>query len=172
MKAVRLHYQKGFTLFELILYVAVSSLVLMSLSTFLTFLLSARVKSQVITEVNQQGAYAMYLITETVTNSQSITFPSAGTQLASSSLVTRNATLNPTVFFVSSSTLYMQEASKPKVALTNSRVDVSSLSFDNSTSAGSSEKMMRVSFTITYKNPSGRGEYEYTKSFNGSATIR
>jgi hypothetical protein len=114
----------------------------------------------------------MYLITETVTNSQSITFPSAGTQLASSSLVTRNATLNPTVFFVSSSTLYMQEASKPKVALTNSRVDVSSLSFDNSTSAGSSEKMMRVSFTITYKNPSGRGEYEYTKSFNGSATIR
>jgi Tfp pilus assembly protein FimT len=70
MKKVRL--LKGFTLVEMSLYVAICAILLLVLSSFLSFLLGARVRSQAITEVNQQGFQVMNLITQTIRNGRSI----------------------------------------------------------------------------------------------------
>lgn len=163
---------KGFTLVEMILYVSLCSIMLLVISTMLSYLLSSRVKSQAITEVNQQGFQIMYSITQTIRNGRSIQVPSLGTSSSTLSLTVANTLLNPTVFSVSSSTFFIQEGGKAPIALTNSRVKASSLVFQNISSSSSSEKVLRVSFVLDAVNPEGRGEYSFTKTFSGSATLR
>lgn len=167
-----IQYKKGFTLVEMVLYVSLCSIILLSLSTFLSFLLEARVRSQAITEVNQQGFQVMYQITQTIRNGRSIQVPLIGTASSTLSVTTGIPLLNPTIFSVSSSTFIIQEGANIPVPLTNSRVIVSALSFQNISSAGSVDKIIKISFTIRYSNPQGREEYSFTKTFNGSATLR
>ncbi len=164
--------QKGFTLVELVLYVSICSILLLTISSFLTFLLGARVRSQAITEVNQQGFQVMSLITQTIRNGRSIQVPNIGTSSSTLSITTGNALLNPTIFNLSSTTMQIKEGSKIAFPLTNSRVQISSLTFENISSGSSTEKIIRVSYTIDYINQGGRSEYSFTKSFNGSATLR
>lgn len=164
--------RQGFTLVEMVLYVAICSILLLSLSVFLSFLLGSRVQSQSITEVNQQGFQVMSLLTSTIRNGRSIQTPSIGLSSSTLSLTTANALLNPTVFSLASTTMRVQEGSKSPIALTNSRVAVSGLAFQNVSSASSTEKIIRISFTIDYINTSGRQEYSFSKTFNGSATLR
>lgn len=156
----------------MVLYVSLCSIILLSLSTFLSFLLGARVRSQAITEVNQQGFQVMYQITQTIRNGRSIQVPSIGVSSSTLSLTTGVPLLNPTLFSISSSTFIIQEGGKIPVALTNSRVKVSALTFQNISSVGSTDKVIRISFTIGYVNSQGREEYSFTKTFNGSATLR
>jgi len=163
---------KGFTLVEMTLYVAICAILLLSLSTFLTFLLGARVRNQAITEVNQQGFQVISMITQTIRNGRSIQIPAIGATTTFLSLTTGNALVNPTIFDVSSSTVRITEASNVPMPLTNSRVQVSNLVFHNISSSSSIEKIIRIHFTIDYKNSGGRPEYSYTKIFSGSATLR
>ena len=164
--------QKGFTLVELILYVSICSILLLTISSFLSFLLGARVRSQAITEVNQQGFQVMSLITQTIRNGRSIQVPSMGTSSSTLSITTGDVALNPTVFSLSSTTIEVKEASKNAMSLTNSRVRVTALTFQNVSSGSSTEKIIRISYTLDYINPTGRSEYSFTKSFTGSATLR
>ena len=163
---------RGFTLIEMVLYVSLCSIILLSLSTFLSFLLGSRIKSQAITEVNQQGFQVMYLMTQTVRNGRSIQVPTIGASSSTLSITTGNPLLNPTVFTVSSTTITIKEGSKSAIPLTNSRVSVSGLTFQNISSASSTDKIIRISFTVSYNNPQGKNEYSFTKSFTGSATLR
>lgn len=164
--------QKGFTLVELVLYVSICSILLLTISSFLPFLLDARIRSQSITEVNQQGFQVMSLITQTIRNGRSIQSPGIGVSSSTLSITTGNAVLNPTIFDVSSTTVRIKEGSKSAVHLTNSRIRVSGLTFQNVSSGSSTEKIIRISFTIDSINQGGRSEYTFTKSFTGSATLR
>jgi Tfp pilus assembly protein FimT len=164
--------QKGFTLVELVLYVSICSILLLTISSFLSFLLGARVRSQAITEVNQQGFQVMSLITQTIRNGRSIQVPSIGTSSSTLSITTGNAVLNPTIFDLSSTTIRIKEGSKTAVPLINSRVRLSALTFQNVSSSSSTEKIIRISYTIDSVNQGGRSEYSFTKSFSGSATLR
>ncbi len=166
------HTIKGFTLVEMVLYVSLCSIILLIISMMLSSLLGSRVRSQVITEVNQQGFQVMHLITQTVRNGRSIQTPAPGATSQTLSLTTASPILNPTIFSVSSSTFFIQEGGKAPVALTNSRIRISSLTFQNISSTSSTDKVLRVSFTIDAVNPEGRGEYSFTKTFSGSATLR
>lgn len=55
--------------------------------------------------------------------------------------------------------------------LYNSRVTVSNLTFTNLTRAGTPGNV-RIQFTLTHINPSGRNEYDFSKTFYGSASLR
>ena len=165
-------HQQGFTLVEMVLYVAICSVFLLSLSGLMSFLLESRVRSQAINEVNQQGTQVMYLITQTIRNGRSIQTPAIGESSQTLSITTSNTLLNPTVFSLSSTTMMIQEGGKAPVGLTNSRIAISSLVFQNVSSVSSIEKIIRISFYIEYINKSGRGEYAFKKTFNGSAILR
>lgn len=114
----------------------------------------------------------MSLITQTIRNGRSIQVPSMGTSSSTLSITTGDVALNPTVFSLSSTTVEVKEASKNAMSLTNSRVRVTALTFQNVSSGSSTEKIIRISYTLDYINPTGRSEYSFTKSFTGSATLR
>ena len=158
------NYQKGFTLIELLLYIAIASIIVFTTASLLRFTLESRVKNQTIAEVEQEGAQVMQLITQTVRNATAISSPTIGASGASLSVDT-------TVFDLSGGAIRIKEGAGAAVNLTSSKITVSSLNFQN-LSRVSTPNIARVSFTVTYTNSSGRNEYDFTKSFYGSAGLR
>jgi len=93
--------QSGYTLIELLLYVALLSILLTAVVFFSSIALDARVKNQTITEVDEQAAQVMDNITQTIRNATSVTTPAAGASSPSLTLVVPTGSLSPTVFDMS-----------------------------------------------------------------------
>lgn len=167
-----LRTKSGFTLIELLLYVSIAATMLLAISILFSVLLSGRVKNQTIAEVNEQGVLAMQIMTQAVRNADSINLPSAGASASTLSLVMPTPAQNPTVFDLTSNVIRTTEGAGSAVPLTNStRVTVSSLTFQNLSLSGT-PGTIRIQFTLTHINPSGRNEYNYNKTFYGSASLR
>jgi Tfp pilus assembly protein PilW len=165
------NHRHGFTLVELLLYVSMSGIIILAVSVFLAVLLSARVKNRSVAEVEQQGARSLGLIVQTLRNANVVNSPAVGASASSLSLNTYSGSLNPTVFDLSGGVLRIAEGASAAVALTNSNVAVSGLSFQN-LSYASTPGIMRIQFTVSYINNSGSNEYDYSKSFSASAALR
>lgn len=155
---------KGFTLIELLLYIAIASIIVFTTAALLQFTLQSKVKNQTIAEVEQQGTQVMQIITQTVRNAIAINSPTIGTSGASLSVDT-------TVFDLSGGSIRIKEGAGAAVNLTSLKVTASNLNFQNLSRAGT-QNIVRISFTLTYINSSGRNEYDFTKSFIGSAGLR
>jgi type II secretory pathway pseudopilin PulG len=161
----------GFTLIELLLYVGVVATLLLGVTMFLFMMLSARIKNQTLAEVHQQGAALMRIMTQSVRSAASVTTPGTGATTSTLSLVTYSAPQNPTVFDVQSGVARIKEGSALPIALTNGRVSVSGFSVQNVARTGTPGSV-RIQFTITAVNPSGRSEYAFQAQFVGSASLR
>ena len=156
----------------MILYVAISSVILLALSLFLTSLLGSRIKSSSISNVNDQGLMVMQMVTDSIRNAKSIDYPSIGATSTSLSISVADPLLSPTVYDIASGTVRITEGSNSPIPLTNSHVTVTSFLFQNISSTSSSDRIVRFSFTIDHNNKSGRNENSFTKSFTSSATLR
>jgi Tfp pilus assembly protein PilW len=163
--------QKGFTLLELLLYIATSAAILLVISGFLSVLLKARIKNQTVSDVEMQGQAVMRLMTQTIRNSSAINSPANGVSASSISLNTYVPAQNPTIFDLSGGVLQIKEGVGAVIPLTNSRVTVSGVTFHNLSRVGS-PGTVHLQFTLTRVNVSGRNEYTYTKTFTGSASLR
>lgn len=161
----------GYTLIELLLYVSIVGSLLTAVSLYFSTSTEARVKNQSIAEVNQQGAMAMETITSAIRNASSITAPTAGNSGSSLTLVVYTGADSPTIYDAPSSVLRSKKGAAAAVDLTNSKVQITGLSFTNLTRAGT-PGIVRVSFTISRVNPNNVNAYDYTKTFTASAALR
>ena len=146
VKSQMLNVQKGFTLIELLLYVSIVGAIIVAVAGFLSLRMQSRVKKQAISEVEQQGVQVMQVSTQNGRNATNINFSS--------------------VCDLSGGTIRQNT-----IALTNSRVVASNLTFQNLSRTGT-PGTIRVQFTLTHINPEGRNEYNYSKTFYGSASLR
>jgi len=162
--------QGGYTLIELLLYIALIGALLTGVVFFFSITLDARAKNQSISEVNDQGAIIMQTIVQTIHNATSVSSPAAGASGASLTLVVPTGSLSPTVFDLSSSIIRIKEGAGAVVALSNDNVQVTSLTFRNLTKTGTTGQV-QVSFTLSRVNASSRNEYDYQKTFVSSAEI-
>ena len=167
----KLPTNKGYTLIELLLYISLVSVLLFSLSYFWANTVTARIKNQTILEVEEVGTEAMNNITQSIRNADSITAPTAGVSGQSLTLANSNVAINPTVFDLASGTLRIKEGSNAVVNITSDKLTISNLSFANLSNTAS-PGIIRVTFTVTYKNTTGRNEYDFSKTFYDSAAIR
>lgn len=138
--------KKGFTLIELLLYVSIVGAIIFSVAGFLSLSMQSRVKNQAISEVEQQGIQVMQVITQAGRNAANVNFTTAFDLLDGA--IRENT-----------------------IALTNSRVIASNLTFTNLSRTGT-PGTIRIQFTLTHINPSGRNEYDFNKTFYGSTTLR
>jgi len=159
--------KNGFTLVEVLLYTSLVVTVIIVSSVIFTIIIQSRVKNQVIAEVDHQGLQVIDIISQTIRNSDNINSPAIG--LSSSSLSVNSVA--PIIFDVSGGVIRVKEGVNPEIALTNNRVIVSNLLFRNTSRSGT-DGNVRVSFTITHMNPGGRNEYDYSKNFFISASLR
>lgn len=160
----------GFTLLELLLYVGITAVILLAISILLSVLLQVRIKNQTINEVESQGVQIMQVITQTLRDAQTITTPSTGSA-NSLTLDVSTASLDPTIFDLSSGILRIKEGTVAAIPLNNNRVTASGLTFQN-LSRPQTPGTIRVQFTLTHNNTLGRQEYNYQKTFTTSTTLR
>lgn len=163
--------QKGYTLIELLLYVAVTGSLLISVSYFFGTAAEARIKNQSVSEVNIHGELAMEYLTQTIRNASSISAPLAGASSASLTLVVPTGGLSPTTFDLTSTTLQVKEGAAAYVALTSDKVQITNLFFKN-LSRPATPGLVQVSFDVSRTNLSGRNAYDYQKTFISSASLR
>lgn len=160
----------GYTLIELLMYVTILGSLLLTLTYFFAQAAESRVKNQSITEVNDQAADAMDTITQTIRNATSITSPAAGASSSSLTLVVPTGSLSPTIFNLNGTTLQITEGAGAAVALTNSKVQITSLTFRNLTRTGTGG-VVQVTFTLSRINSFNRHEYDYQKTFTSTAEV-
>ncbi|MFC1645112.1 PilW family protein [Patescibacteria group bacterium] len=163
--------KKGFTLVELLLYVSIASAMMFSLVAFAMMTVESNVKNQAVIDVEQQGVQIMQLVKQVIRNSEGINSPAQGVSSGTISMDVVNVGDDPTIFDVSSGVFRITEGVGSAIDITNSRVTVSGLSFYN-LSRTDTPGVVRIQFTITHNNPEGRNEYDYSKTFYGTASLR
>ena len=162
--------QSGFTLLELLLYTSLMGIIILAVSLVFQITLASRVKNQTIAEVEQQGLQAVQTVSQTIRNANSISSPAqnvSDTQLT----LTMASGSTPIVFNLASGVIQMKEGAATAVSLTNTKVAVTGLSFVNMSRA-STPGSVKFQFVVTYINNSGRNEYDFSKTFYGTASLR
>ena len=160
----------GISLVETIIYVAIFSMIVTTFVTFSSSMTTSRLHNQMTLEINDQGSRAMKTITQAIRNASIVTSPTIGNADSSLTLSMYSSPVNPTIFSVSSGILYITEGAGSQIALTNSKVIVSNLTFSNFSRASTGD-IIKVSFTLSSATSGGLGgSYSYT--FNGSAQVR
>ncbi len=171
MKHTTKKLNRGFTIVELLLYISISSSILLATFTLLSLSLQSRIKNQAITEVNQQGVQVMNLIRQSIRAAYEVNLPEIGSEDPSLSLAFTNEENDPTVFDLADGVIRVTEGAGSAIPLNNSRVIASDLVFQNVT-RNNSYGIVRVQFTLSSASQNGRNEYEFSEVFIGSAALR
>lgn len=164
--------QQGFTLIELLLYIAISAVIMSGTLTLLILLMSSRVKNQTVGEVEGQGAYVMQEIGQSIRNASAITAPVPAASASGLTLDVVDTAKDPTTYSLSNGVVSIVEGNVKAISLNSNAVAVSGLSFQNLSLAGTTSQIVRVTFTVSYINKTGRAETEYSKTFYNSYSLR
>ena len=167
--------QSGFTLMELIIYIAIFSTMIGAVVGMALATTAERANAQIVSDINYQGEAAIALISQTTRQASTITSPATGVSSNSLSLTMANNAVNPTAFssFNDGTTnrLQISEGSPATLnSLTNGRVSLSNLTFTNMGLPGSHGSIL-IKFTLSYRTTSVRHELNYSRTFYGAATL-
>lgn len=171
---INVRKQGGFTLTDLLIYIAMLGILLSAVTAFFITSVEARVKNQSITEVNEQGVLVIDQLTHIIRNATNITTPATGSSSSGFTAVVPTGSLSPTVLSVSSGTLQLQEGASAAVALTNSKVQVTGLTVTNLTRPSTSP-ILQISLTLARVSPAAaafKNSYDYSQTFTTSVGVR
>lgn len=138
--AFRISKRQGFTLIELVIYIALTSIVVVALLKIMLAVIGAQEKTEVTSHVQQELRMTMDRMTYTTRNAVSVNtgasiFSASGGKL---SLAMSDSSLDPTLFFLSGNSIYVSEAGANTGAITSGKVLVDELQFINLTATGAS----------------------------------
>lgn len=162
---------KGFTLIETLLYVAIVPFILASAIGLFYFVTQSQIKNQVINEVNQQGEIIIDNINKSIQSSSAINSPTAGNIGPNLSLQNITPALNPTIYSVSSNSLYMTQGLNAPQQMHNNKIQINNLQFTNLSKPNTSGNIT-YTFTLNYINNSNKQSYNYSKTFYGGGSLR
>lgn len=171
----------GFTLIEVLVYLAIVSGVLIMASTFAWNVIGGKAKSQSVQEVEANGRLIMERLVKEIRQASDINASSSfNTNLVLNSnlklsLVMKDASLNPTEFFVVNSTLMINQGPGPspiKYALSSNQVKISDLTFQNLSTVNAKTKNIKINLIIDHFNPDNRPEYTATVSLETTVELR
>ncbi|HEU5121786.1 MAG TPA: prepilin-type N-terminal cleavage/methylation domain-containing protein [Candidatus Saccharimonadales bacterium] len=164
-------HQHGYTLIELLLYVTLIGVLLSGVAVFFSVTTESRVKNQSISEVNDQGAATMEVMTQAVRSATGISSPTVGITGSQLTLTVPTASLNPIVFSVASGVLQIKKGSATALPLTNNDVRVTAFSITNLTRSGTTG-IVQINLTLQRLNTANRNEYDYQRTFTTSVGVR
>lgn len=158
--------QRGVTLIELLMYIALASALLLSTAVFISTSFRARARAEVSAEVEQQGRFIMKRITEAVESGDAILSPLNGT--ASLLEIESTETIS---FAQDSNQLTMQIGANSPEVLHSASVEVSSFLVTYVDYPGG-PGAVRIQVSLAYSAGSNRPEFNYTESFVTTVSIR
>lgn len=163
-----MHNQKGFTLIELILYMAIVAFILGSLVTFAWNIIGTQAKSATEQEVFSSARYVSERIKYEIRDASGINSVTPTSISLANSVVSKN----PTVIDLSGGKVRIKYGASGVVNLNSTDTNVSSLVFTNYTSGDNKTKNIQFTFTLQSNYSTSRQEYIETTSIRGDAEVR
>lgn len=160
--------QKGFTFIELILYIAILTIILSSLVPFAWNVVGTSVKSMVQQEVNTNARYISERIKFEIRNASGINSVSA----TSISLSTSTPVTNPTIIDLSGGNIRVTQGAESPFNLNSTNTVISSLTFVNYTSGDNKTKNIQFTFNIAASFGPARQEYQDSAVYESAAEVR
>lgn len=168
----KVQFNQGFTLVEMILYIAIVSIFMTGLVYFTWDVIYGRVKSFVHQEVNQNIRFASKRIAYEIKNAKSVTSPTSGSA-SSITLEYTEVGRNPTIINVADGRIQIGYGSSGNCPVSNpcfltSNKLNSSLSFANLSSGNSSN----IKFSITVASSGDRQEFNKSETYETAVELR
>jgi prepilin-type N-terminal cleavage/methylation domain-containing protein len=160
---------KGFTLVELLIYIAIIGVLLVSMVGFLWTIVSGNIKETAYQEVQQNGRSTLTKITQEIKKATGVINPSPGFSASSLSLSMADPNLNPTIFNLIDGKLRITQRAN-SYYLTSDQVIVSNLQFTN-LSYEDTPGTIRIEMTLERINPANRTEYQASLSLNSTVSL-
>jgi len=174
-KHIRLFWDSGFTLLELILYIAIVSAVTISIVMFSFTVMDARDETFAIQEVHANSRMALEEISARVRAASSI---NVGASVFDSdpgvlSLTMQDAQKDPTVITLDADdgALEITEGASSPILVTSDEVKVTNLLFSNLTPAQKRENV-GIQFSVEYNSILPDAILDYSHSWGTSINIR
>lgn len=161
--------EQGFTFIELILYMAIISIVMSALIPFAWNVIEGGVKSSSQQEVFSQARFVSERIKYEIRNANSINSVSP----TSISLAVSPPANNPTIIDLSAGNIRIKLGGSPAVNLNSADTKITTLTFTDYSSLDNKTKHIRFIFTIDDNYPAIRSEYDVPSyTLEGSAEVR
>ena len=168
-------YKNGFTLIELIIYVAIISIIATAFITFSISIIDSKGKTDVIQEVNANVRSALDIVTRHVRSASGLNVASStfDTDPGILTINTNSSSTDPTVIELNQDdgTLQLTQGASSPVSVTSNVIKVTNLMFTNLT-ASSSRENIRIQMTLEYSGPTDDPVYQYSRSLQTAVSIR
>ncbi len=162
MQINQLRNNNGFTLIEIIIYVAIIGIVMTSFIAFGMSISSARSKTYVVQEVQGNARMLIDIISQKIKRAQAITSPTAGQSNGAMTLDMPYSESDLT-FSMTDGIVYLTEGSGDPQAIVSNEVEVENFQFSNIGLNGSVDSIL-VEFDMEFRNAASV-EYSYADSF-------
>jgi len=172
---VRIKYsENSFTLTEILVYIAVFSIIILTLFSFTFWLIHSAAKARVMRETLDNARRAMEIIVQETREAKSIYIPT--TTLNQLSLKTAHhlpdgEEVTYIDFYLCGKQLCLKRESQPPVALTSDKVEVSILEF-NQVATTADISSVQIFLKVDYENPTSRPEYQSSVSLISTVSLR
>lgn len=148
--------QQGFTLIELILYVAIVTIMLSALTPMALNVIKGGVQSSTQQELYSQARYVSERIKYEIRNANGINSLTA----TAISLAKTDAAVNPTVIFLTSGKITITQGVSAAVNLNSNDTTITSITFTDYTSSNNKTKNIGFVFTIDDAYGSSQTEFQ------------
>lgn len=158
----------GFTLLELILYLAIVTIVMSALIPFAWSIITSGAKNSTQQHVFSQARFVSEKIRWSIRNATNINSVTA----TSISLATSDLGTNPTVFDLSGGQIRITLAGGTPINLLANNTTAANLTFTNLSSVDNKTKNILYSLTLEANFGSAGHEYQETTTIEGAAELR
>ena len=166
--------QRGSTFIELLLYIGIVGVIMVTAASFLMNLLTSRAKVTASSEVLSNARLIQDRLHDAARHAQGINTGSStfGSDPGALSFNMVSAGVDPTVFSLTTNDGQFQvsEGSGGNVTVSATDVQVTNLVFTNLTSTQDTG-IIQVQFTLTAVNASGSSQFDYEESFQTTLRI-
>ncbi|MFH1423363.1 MAG: prepilin-type N-terminal cleavage/methylation domain-containing protein [Candidatus Nealsonbacteria bacterium] len=165
------NYKKGFTLIEILIYIAVLTMIILAVLSFLIWAIKSHNKVGAMLEVSDSGYRVMEIITHEIRGAKSVYTPTSSiTQLSLETL----RSLSPgeetgyvDFYLCEGVTLCLKQESGDSIALTPDNIEVSRLEFIQIATSS-----VQIDLEINHKNPQNRPEYQASINLISTVSLR
>jgi Tfp pilus assembly protein PilW len=164
-------HHSGFTVIEVMIYIALTAMLMVALSAFLNMTLDSQVKVDTMNNVENGGWRVVSYLDQTIRNADAVTAPTSGQSANTLTLAMADASKNPTIFSITDGRLYIKEGTGQNIDLLPQSVAVNNFTFTNAAVSGV-PAIIRYQFDMYNNNANTRQQYQYTKNFSSSTGIR
>lgn len=167
--------KKGFTLVEMLIYIAVLSTIVLAVSSFFLWVVNLNSKVKAMREVSDNAGRIIEILTLEIKEAKSIYTPTSVFSTSTGQLSLETTKYLPAGetqtyidFFLCQKRLCLKKEEQDPVALTSDNVEVKAMEF-NQVATTSTIPSIRINLTVDYKAPAEKPEY--FASINTTSTV-